>query len=186
MEQTQEQQASASPSRNTNPPPRSFTRCHARNRDGSQCRLHAQDLSTGLCNRHAHRATKITDRLDDSIDLSPDVFAVRDAYENTECINAILSNVISLVAQGRMSPRRAAVITYALSLMLRSVVFMDRQAAEVPTPIIFNAPRPNRDDEPSVTPNPGPAATTTVPATSINTQPPPKPASYDWYSRPKT
>jgi len=87
-----------------------------------------QDRSTGLCFRHASLARKTA--LHDSVDLSEEIFASKDEapYDTTQSINAILSNVIELVAAGRISTRRAAVITYALSLMLRTAVIAERQA----------------------------------------------------------
>jgi hypothetical protein len=140
----QDSQSTASPAPSV---PRGFQRCQARNRDRSQCRLHAQDPATGLCSRHALRACQVIDKLDDSLDLADEVLATKDgAYQTTDDINAILSNVVTLVAQGRISPRRAAVITFALSLMLRSVVVMDRMLANTPRQIsLEGAPRPIRD-----------------------------------------
>jgi hypothetical protein len=55
--------------------------------------------------------------------------------------------VVELLAQGRISPRRASLITFALSLMLRSVIVQDRQAANASTQVIFDAPGPKRDDD---------------------------------------
>jgi hypothetical protein len=138
MEQEQEPkqpQSQTSPSPKSSPPPRSFTRCRARNRDGSQCRLHAHDSAKGLCRRHAARAGRFADALDDSLDLTDEIFEKKEgAYDTTECITDTLSNVVELVAAGRISPRRVAVITYALSLMLRSIVVIDRKAANTPPP----------------------------------------------------
>jgi hypothetical protein len=129
MEQQPAQATQPTASRNPNPPPRSFTRCHTRTRDGRQCRMRAEDPAIGLCYRHSLHRPGETDRLDDSLDLSQEIFAQEEgAYDTTESINSILSNIIELVAQGRISTRRAAVITYALSLMLRSAVIAERQA----------------------------------------------------------
>jgi hypothetical protein len=143
-----EQQQSPTPaSPNPPSPPRSFARCQARNRSGSQCRLHSQDPSTGLCRRHALRASKTTDSLDDSLDLSDDILAVNDGcYATTDHITAILSNVVILVAKGRISARRAEVLTDALSLMLRSLIVMDRLVEYTPPQIPWDAPRPVRDN----------------------------------------
>lgn len=140
----EQQQPPAPPSPHPPSPPRSFARCQARNRSGSQCRLHSQDPSTGLCRRHAFRASKTTDGLDDSLDLSADILAVNDgSYGTTDHITAILSNVVVLVAKGRISARRAAVLTDALSLMLRSIVVMDRIGLNTP-PLGRPAPHSRR------------------------------------------
>jgi hypothetical protein len=163
------QQSPTPASPNPPSPPRSFARCQARTRSGSQCRLHSQDPSTGLCRRHALRASKTTDGLDDSLDLSDDILAVNDgSYSTTDHITAILSNVVVLVAKGRISARRAAVLTDALSLMLRSIVVMDRLGENTPPQIIWDAPRPIRDDADPATAAQPDAATTrdTPPQTS--------------------
>jgi hypothetical protein len=113
--------------------PRRRQRCRARRRDLKQCRLFAQDPATGLCARHAAYAETLPDELQDSTDLSKEILVVdKGDFGTTENINAILSNVIELVAKGRISTRRAAVITYALSLMLRNVVVADRKVANTP------------------------------------------------------
>lgn len=126
--------------------PRGSQRCRARSRNRSQCRLRAQDPAVGLCYRHAIRASHDSDEAKDTTDLSKEILVVNDGnYGTVENINAILSNVVELIAQGRMSPRRAAVITYALSLMLRGVVVLDRQAATAPHRFVLDAPRFARD-----------------------------------------
>jgi hypothetical protein len=124
-------------------------RCRARRRDRKQCRLFAQDPATGLCPRHAAYAEP-PDELQDTTDLSKQLLVVNQGgYCSTESINAILSNVVELLAKGRISPRRASVITFALSLMLRSVIVVDRQIANTPPQIIFDSPGTNRNDAPA-------------------------------------
>src|SRR5580658_8138603 len=129
QESQQTQPAQQPSTQSTPPPPLKAARCQARNRNGSRCRLRAQHPGAPLCRRHADRAGTFADTLDDSLDLSLEVFAKQEgSYETTESINSILSNVVELVARGRISARRAAAITCALSLMLRSAVVADRQA----------------------------------------------------------
>lgn len=139
----QDTQSAASPEPNV---PRGSQRCQARNRDRSQCRLHAQDPATGVCSRHAALASKYAPAIDDSTNLCLDLFdSHRGGLDSTQGINTVLTNVVILLAQGRLSPRRASVITFALSLMLRSVVVMDREAASKDPEIIWDAPRPQHD-----------------------------------------
>ncbi|HKN76900.1 MAG TPA: hypothetical protein VJW94_17115 [Candidatus Acidoferrum sp.] len=122
-------------------------RCRARRRDHKQCRLYAQDPATGLCARHAAFA-ETPDELQDTTDLSKQLLVVNQGgYCSADSINAILSNVVELLAKGLISPRRASVITFALSLMLRGVVVQDRQAANAPPQIIFDGPRPGGDED---------------------------------------
>jgi hypothetical protein len=111
-------------------------RCRARRRDRKQCRLFAQDPVTGLCSRHAAYAETVPDALQDTTDLSNEIFAfAQPVLESPEHINAVLSNIVTPVAKGRISSRRAAVITYALSLMLRSVLVIDKKASDRPLQI---------------------------------------------------
>jgi hypothetical protein len=118
-----------------------------------------------LCSRHAARA-KNTNALDDSTDLRDDIFVDEESvFNDAENINKALSNVVTLVAQGRISSRRAAVISYALSLILRTVVIMDSQADEEPPQAFWHSPR--RDD-------PQPAA---APQSAANTSPEPESAA---------
>jgi hypothetical protein len=131
-------------------------RCRARRRDRKQCRLFAQDPATGLCARHAALASKYAPTIDDSADLCLDLFeSGRGGLDSTQGINTVLTNVIILLAQGRLSPRRASVITFALSLMLRSVVVMDRQGANTPPQIDWGwyRPAPSQDEPTASTPD---------------------------------
>jgi len=145
-----------------------FPRCLARNRNGSRCRLRAQDSSTQLCHRHADRAGKF-DALDDSLDLSAEIFAKQEgAYDSPETISSLLSNVIELVAQGRLSPRRAAVMTYAFSLMLRASVVYERQV-EGQLPLNWIPRRPLDDGPINQTPTTNPNVPVIVPASTSAT-----------------
>jgi hypothetical protein len=151
--------------------PHGRQRCRARRRDRKQCRLFAQDPATGLCARHAAYAETPPDELRDTTDLSTELLVINEGgYCAAEPINAILSNVVELLAKGRISPRRASVITFALSLMLRSVIVADHEAARKGPEIIFDAPSPNRDP---VQPDTG-AAPGTSPASDAQPQ-----SSYD-------
>src|SRR5271155_3738119 len=133
-----------------------FARCRSRKRSGGRCRLPVQDPATGLCFRHTHRVRKTTDRLDDSLDLSAELFTEQSVLSTAEDINSVLCNVVTLVAQGRISTRRAAVITYTLSHVLRSVAIMDREPSQPPQ-IISAPPRPFRDDVEPASPQPSAA-----------------------------
>jgi hypothetical protein len=147
----QHTQDTVSPEPNASPEsstPHHRQRCRARRRDRKQCRLFVQDPATGLCARHAACAQRDAATIDDSTNISLDLLdSQMGALDSTHAINIVLTNVVIMLAQGRISPRRASVITFALSLMLRSVVVMDRKAASTPPEIIFDAPGP--DDSPN-------------------------------------
>lgn len=126
-----------------------LARCSHRTGKKGRCRLPVQDPAIGLCFRHAALARQ--GALDDSLDLSKEIFAKQEgAYDSPETINSLLSNIIELVAQGRLSPRRAAVMTYAFSLMLRGSVVYERQVSNQ-LPLNY-VPRRPLDDEPFTPP----------------------------------
>jgi hypothetical protein len=112
--------------RKSRPARRGSARCSHRTGHQGRCRLPVQDPAIGLCFRHAALARRF--EFDDSEDLSAEILTHHAGdYAAPESINAVLSNVVELVAAGRLSTRRAAVITYALSLMLRSEVILERR-----------------------------------------------------------
>ena len=111
-------------------------RCTFRFPNGSRCRLSVLDTSARLCFGHAKLQLEQRD-MADLLGGQPAEF------KTPEQINDLLSKVVLLLAQSRISPRRAAVITYACSLLLRSVVVMDRQSSEDDPRIIFDLPRPS-------------------------------------------
>ena len=102
-------------------------RCSFRFPNGKRCRLLIVDPAFTLCFQHAKLKLDHRELADLSADLiGDDLTELRTA----EQINCFLTRVVRLLAQNRISPRRAAVLTYATSLLLRSVVAMDRQASD--------------------------------------------------------
>ena len=137
MEQQTQSVASPKPA----PAAHGLNRCRARNRTGAQCRLWAQDPVRGLCSRHAARVSRTTHSPADRADLSSDLFGeVVPTFKSAEEINTTLAHLVVLVAQGRISSRRAAVITYALSLILRGVLVIDKKAADAPSQLEWSGP----------------------------------------------
>ena len=137
MEQQTQSVASPKPA----PAAHGLNRCRARNRTGAQCRLPAQDPAKGFCARHADRVSRTTQSAADRADLSADLFGeLVPSFQSAEEINATLAHLVVLVAQGRISSRRAAVITYALSLILRGVLVIDKKAADAPSQLEWSDP----------------------------------------------
>jgi len=123
------------------PAPRGAARCRRRTRANGRCRLPVQDPATGLCFKHAGLGTTAANSDADRADLSPDLFGeVVPAFRSAEEINATLAHLVVLVAQGRISSRRAAIITYALSLILRGVLVIDKKAADAPSQLEWSDP----------------------------------------------
>jgi hypothetical protein len=134
-----EQQPQSPTSLKPAPAPRGAARC--RSRASGRCRLPVQDPATGLCSKHAALASRAAHSAADRADLSSDLFGEAiPAFKSAEEINAALAHLVVLVAQGRIASRRAAVITYALSLILRGVQVIDKKAADAPVQIVWDYP----------------------------------------------
>lgn len=116
------------------PAPRGAARCRRRTRANGRCRLPVQDPATGLCFKHTVPLPGARFSAPDRADLSAEPFGeLVPTFKSAEEINATLARAVVLVAQGRISSRRAAVITYALSLILRGVPVIDKKAADAPS-----------------------------------------------------
>jgi hypothetical protein len=108
---------------NNKPDNKPDTRCHFRFPNGKRCRLVVIDPGFGLCFQHAK--LKLDRR--EVADLSAALLGEKPTGLHTvEEINDLLYNVIRLLAQNHISPRRATVLTYACSLLLRSAVIINR------------------------------------------------------------
>jgi hypothetical protein len=64
-------------------------------------------------------------------------------FQPAEALNQTLGALHNLLAEGRISPRRAAVIAYVDSLILRTLPAMAKENGA--TSLIFDMPGPDRD-----------------------------------------
>ena len=90
---------------------------------GCKCRLRA--LRAGLCFRHAALQVQPAQPVD--VDLSADFAVQLDDLQSADQINQFLAKLLILVVQNRISPRRAAVLTYITNQLLHSLVAIKRQ-----------------------------------------------------------
>ncbi len=143
MEQTQSQSVvspdSAVPSSRIAP---GRTRCRARKRDGKRCRLHS-DPATGLCPRHAVQLT--TGGTPEDRDLSSHFSCPTNEFNSAVQINDFLSTVADLVVKNEISARRAAVLAFITSQLLRTLPEIDRETGADQPQFIFDLPRPKRE-----------------------------------------
>jgi hypothetical protein len=118
-----------------------LSRCQHRFPSRRRCRLPVSDLRTGLCANHARELQQR-----ELADLSSALVGQMTKFESYDDINDVLSRLLVLTSQDRVSPRRAAVIAYICNLLLRSIPAEDNK----PQHFIFDAPRPDRSyaDEP--------------------------------------
>jgi hypothetical protein len=121
----------------------------------SRCRLQAQNPSSGLCGKHASAMEP-----HDTDDLSGVLFEKLPEDElpdlqTPEDVNTFLARVVVLLAEGRISPRRATVFTYAASLLLRSAILIDAHPQ-----VIYDVGLDRTDDQKTTQPEePSPVLT---------------------------
>jgi hypothetical protein len=127
------------------------SRCARRFSNGKRCRLFPRPDSA-FCARHA--------AIGEASDLAATLTAGLDQFTSAEPINRFLSRLLLLLAQDRISPRRAAVMAYTANLLLRSVSAMGQEAAAAQNPpkrqvqVIWNLPCPPREREGMPEPSP--------------------------------
>jgi hypothetical protein len=136
-------------------------RCAYRTADGRQCRLFVTDAHAVLCPQH-----RAQQEHQDAADHYQHLTTNFQYFQTAQGINHSLMNLYQLLAQNRISPRRAAVLSYISSLLLRTLpqIDADRAAGIIdptkPIPVNVLAPDKNAntkvDDEDSATnPHPG-------------------------------
>ena len=142
----------AKPRRIRRPP-----RCTHRSASGGRC--HTIPLSgSALCAAHA----KADASRREAEDLAATLTGGIDEFTSAAPVNRFLSRLLLLLAQDRISPRRGAVMAYTANLLLRSVSVMEQEAAAARDPkkhpprIIWDIPRPPREEEAMVQQSPTP------------------------------
>jgi len=100
------------------------SRCQHRYGNGTQCRLRVSDSPSGLCSRHfRQKITAVLSSLpNDSADLSSDLLPELSQCSSVVDLRKFLSRLLVLVTQGRVSPRRASVLSYITHQLLHSSV----------------------------------------------------------------
>lgn len=126
-------------------------RCAHRTASGRRCRLPVADARSCLCPKHRAEQQQL-----EAADHYYHLAINYQEFQTAQGINHSLHNLYSLLAQNRISARRAAVLSYISSLLLRTLPQID---ADIAAGIKY--PPPNR-----------PAAIATDPTTNIELQPP--------------
>jgi len=98
-------------------PVTSAVRCQHRTAAGRQCRSLADDPSSGLCPHHAATARE----QDFREVLTREAFD----FQRPQGVNNSLGALYNLLAEGRISPRRASVLAHISSLLLRTLPAID-------------------------------------------------------------
>ena len=103
-------------------PSPAHSRCQHRYGNGTQSRLRSSDVKSGLCSRHfTQKVTAILPSLpNDSADLSTDLLPELSQCSSSVDLRKLLSRLLVLLTQGRVSPRRASVLAYITHQLLHS------------------------------------------------------------------
>jgi hypothetical protein len=130
--------------KSANPSPASdSSRCQHRFANGQRCRLLASGSETNYCPRHA----KLPQNQREPADLTDTLTAGLGEFTSAAPINDFLSRLLLLLAQNRISPRRAAVLAYVANQLLHTLSAMEKEATakdskKAPIKIIWDLPRP--------------------------------------------
>lgn len=128
----------ALPSKNAN---KNDDRCRHYTAAGRRCRHTVLDCASGLCFRHMSRPFQPTDE-----DLSS-AFVGLSGFQSAVEIHSFLAQLTVLLVQNRISTRRAAILAYLGQTLLRTRQAVDLELNPNEEQIIFDLPRPKRDDD---------------------------------------
>ena len=122
-------------------------RCQHVYPNGRRCRLRV--AQAGLCSRHVLQArvakALATPAPSDFDDLSADLLPEPSDFSSAEDVCLFLARLLAQVTKGRVSPRRAAVLSFISSQLLHSHRAIEREIDAEPQQIIFDLPRPKLD-----------------------------------------
>jgi hypothetical protein len=114
-------------------------RCAHRTAGGRQCRLSASDARSGLCPQHRAEQKQV-----EAADHYLHLIRNFQCFQTAQGINHSLHNLYELLAQNRISPRRAAVLSCISSLLLRTLPQIDADKAagiiDPSKPVPINVP----------------------------------------------
>jgi hypothetical protein len=127
-------------------PSNTSARCAHQFENGTRCRLPVPNVDSTFCPRHA--------RLGKNQPVEEDFKAVllknSQDFQTAQGINLALGNLFDLVAQNRIATRRAAVLAYINSLLLRTLPAIDYDRINnIKDP---SDPRPNQKPAPTAAP----------------------------------
>src|SRR5579862_5533886 len=105
------------------PTSRDSRRCHHRFANATRCRMPALAPGRNYCPRHADLIEN-----ESGADAAEELMEGIAAMNSADHVRVVLSRLIELVAENRITPRRASIITFICGQILRSLASL---AAEV-------------------------------------------------------
>jgi hypothetical protein len=117
-------------------------RCQHRTPSGRRCRFPVPDSTASFCPAHFSHHIENSD----FADLEQELFGDLKDIESASDINFVLANLFRLLAKNRIPTKRAAVLTYILQQLTRTLPEIARENKNATPEIIVDLPRPNLDD----------------------------------------
>ena len=99
-------------------------RCAHRSSGGRRCRLNVSNPRSVFCSQHLTEQ-----REEEAADHYSDLSLNCQDFQTAQGINHALHNLYALLAQNRISPRRAAVLAHICGLLLRTLPQIDADQA---------------------------------------------------------
>jgi hypothetical protein len=116
-------------------------RCTHRFPNGRRCRLYATNANPNFCPAHAPLPANQPEPAEIASTLTVNL----DDFTSAAQINDFLSRLLLLLAQDKISTRRAAVLAYITNQLLRTLPAIAKEENREETTIIFDMPGPDRD-----------------------------------------
>ncbi len=128
-------------------------RCTYRFANGKRCRLSGSNIDSAFCPSHASLPENQREPADTAAFLTTDLKEFRSAIP----INDFLARLLLLLAENKISPRRAAVLAYITNQLLRTLPAIDRELnpkedPNQPPEIICDMPGPEPENLPQPEP----------------------------------
>ena len=97
-------------------------RCQYRYANGKRCRLSGSKPHLGFCSHHFSLSNSGASQhsYDDSEDLTSELLPELSELHSAINIKQFLARLLALVTKGRISPRRAAVLSYITNQLIHS------------------------------------------------------------------
>jgi len=115
--------------------------------NGRRCRLSATTPNSHFCPAH----TRLPQNQPEPAEVASTLTANLDDFTSAAQINNFLSRLLLLLAQDKISTRRAAVLAYITNQLLRTLPAIAKEVNAEPTQIIFDMPGPDRTEHDAAT-----------------------------------
>jgi hypothetical protein len=121
-------------------------RCNHRFPNGRRCRLYTTDINPNFCPAHA----PLPANQHNPAEIASTLTANLDDFTSAAQINDFLARLLFLLAQDKISNRRAAVLAYITTQLLRTLPAFAKEENAGPT-IILDMQRPDRPEHVAAT-----------------------------------